>query len=703
MIESNRIIHRIEAGGILLAVIVMVQATVHAQTASSEETDNTRYLEEVVVESRRGRVEDGKIVFVPTKKEKQLANSAVTLIQSMSLPILRVENGAIKTANGGDVKIYINGRPADEVDLATFWPLHARCVEYMVNPQEGEFAGDRNVVNFVMTDYEIGGITKINVIQEYPLSGDYNVASKFVYKGSFTLGALVDANFTDYNMNSSSGAETFRNLYYNHMFYDEIKNEEKVSGATKNHGVSGAIVQKYFTQKFGCMHQLKFRWSKYPGILSEGEKVWTPGLFGDDYYGRYSESSSVVPGVSGMYRWVISPRWYLNGEWQYTYSRNKYAAWDKTGEMSAIDNGTSESVNSFSFKITPTFILSPKFTFNYVLTGDFTNYSTDYSGSTSAACIQRRQDIDNYLGCWWNITGSLYVYASPRLSFSLWQIEPVKEKQINPSVSVGGQWSANSKLDLSAEVQFNRYSANPNELNPVLVQSSELMWLKGNPYLHNSDMWSGYLGINYLPFNRLSLSLHNNYSKTGGGTLFEYTPMDESNGGLLKTAYNTSSGDRFTSTLGVNTSFFERKLTLHLQGSYAYTSESMTRINMHTFDWRVDASYTLGNVRLSVNYRSPMKSLSNGGRQTTRISSNLDVSLTYGLKQLYMDFTVYNIFHKYSKQSVVYQSPNYSFSSENLSLGRVICLNLTYTFGYGKEITPQIEASIPDAKSSVLH
>ncbi|MDE5774099.1 MAG: hypothetical protein K2H86_06555 [Muribaculaceae bacterium] len=243
---------------LLLAVIILLPTAIGAQTASKDETDNTKYLEEVVVEANRGWVEDGKIVFVPTKKEKQLANSAATLIQSMSLPILRVENGAIKTTNGRDVTIYINGRPADEVDLATFWPKHAQRVEYMENPQEGEYAGNRNVVNFVMTDYEIGGITKINGIQEYPLSGHYNVASKFVYKSSFTLGALVYANFTDYNMNRSTGTETFRNLYYNGRFHDVIKNEEEVRGATKNHGVSGAIVQKYFTQKFGCMHQLKF-------------------------------------------------------------------------------------------------------------------------------------------------------------------------------------------------------------------------------------------------------------------------------------------------------------------------------------------------------------------------------------------------------------------------------------------------------------
>ncbi|MDE5552214.1 MAG: outer membrane beta-barrel family protein, partial [Muribaculaceae bacterium] len=196
------------------------------------------------------------------------------------------------------------------------------------------------------------------------------------------------------------------------------------------------------------------------------------------------------------------------------------------------------------------------------------------------------------------------------------------------SVSVGCEWSAGRKLNLNGEVQYNRYSANPDELNPVLVRSSELMWLKGNPYLHNPDMWSGYLGINYLPFDRLSLSLHNLYSRDNGGTLFEFTPMDAEKGGLLKTAYNTSSSDSFSSTLGVNTSFFDRKLTLHLQGSYIYKNESLTRTDMHTFSWSVDASYTLGNVRLALNYRSPMKSLSNGGRQTTRISGHIDASLT---------------------------------------------------------------------------
>ncbi|MDE6295003.1 MAG: hypothetical protein K2M03_02960 [Muribaculaceae bacterium] len=83
-----------------------------------------------------------------------------------------------------------------------------------------------------------------------------------------------------------------------------------------------------------------------------------------------------------------------------------------------------------------------------------------------------------------------------------------------------------------------------------------------------------------------------------------------------------------TSAGAQTTSFFDRKLTLHLQGSYIYKNESLTRTDMHTFSWSVDASYTLGNVRLALNYRSPMKSLSNGGRQTTRISGHIDASLT---------------------------------------------------------------------------
>ena len=703
MIDTFADTYRISVRCILLVGILLFYTAVYARGASTDEVDNTKYLEEIVVEAKRGWVEDGKIVFIPTKKEKQLSNSAASLIQSMSLPILRTEDGSIKTINGNDVKIFINGRLASDVELATFWPKHAQRVEYMVNSQDGNYAGYRNVVNFVMIDYEIGGITKIDAQQEFPLSGAYSVASKFVYKSKFSLGAIVNTEFSDYNINISSGWEIFRNVYYNQQFYDEIKSEEKVNNATKNHGISGAIVQRYVSKMFGCMHQFKLRWSKSPGILSEGNKAWMPSLFGDDYYGYYSKSSSFVPGVSGMYRWTISPRWILNGEWEYLYNQNKSEAWSKTGDMTPIDNNTVESVNSFNFRISPSFYMSPKFMFNYVLVGDFTSYKTNYSGSATASCLQSRQNVDNSFNVYWNITNSLYVVANPRLNISLWQIEQVNEKQINPSVSVGAEWSANSRLNIMGEIQYNCYSANPNELNPVLVQSSELMWLKGNPYLMNNDAWFTVLSVNYLPLNRLSFSFHNNYSRSNGGILFEYTPMDKDYGGVLKTAYNTSSSDHFSSSLGIHTSFFERTLTLHLQGIYNFAKEYLTKIDLHTFNWRVDASYTLGNVRLSLNYRSPVKALSNGGRETIREASRFDVSLTYGWNNLYMDFTLIDLFHKYSKQSVVYESQNYSFSTKNYNVGRAFSINLTYTFGYGKEINPNINASIPEAKTNVLH
>ncbi len=67
---------------------------------------------------------------------------------------------------GGAVTIFINGNPADDTDLRTFWPQNAIRVEYIQNPDDPKFRGATNVVNFIMKEYTFGGLTKLDVMAD---------------------------------------------------------------------------------------------------------------------------------------------------------------------------------------------------------------------------------------------------------------------------------------------------------------------------------------------------------------------------------------------------------------------------------------------------------------------------------------------------------------------------------------------------------
>ena len=134
-----------------------------AETAAADTVATE--LKEVVVKSERAWVEGDKIVFIPNKREKNLSNSPASLVQKMNIPTVMVDEGSdvIKSTTGKTVVVFINGKRAQDTDLATFWPKQAKRVEYMVNPKDPCYEGNEFVINFVMSEYEVGGVTRINL------------------------------------------------------------------------------------------------------------------------------------------------------------------------------------------------------------------------------------------------------------------------------------------------------------------------------------------------------------------------------------------------------------------------------------------------------------------------------------------------------------------------------------------------------------
>ena len=127
----------------------------------SENDVKTTTLQELVVTSDYAWVDGEKFVFVPRKNEKNLATDAISLIENMHIPVLYVDKGNIKSRTGGSVSIFINGVPADDMDMSTFWPKNALRVEFMESSPDPKFEGKHNILNFIMKDYALGGLTKL--------------------------------------------------------------------------------------------------------------------------------------------------------------------------------------------------------------------------------------------------------------------------------------------------------------------------------------------------------------------------------------------------------------------------------------------------------------------------------------------------------------------------------------------------------------
>lgn len=180
-------------------------------TLADEKSDSvaSKELEEVVVTGDRAWIQDGVINVIPSKQEKKLSNSPETLLKSMHLPFLKVNEGKVTTLSGESVSFFINGEQVNEVDLATFWPKNVTLVQYMENPNDPKYAGATYVINFKMREYEAGGVTRIDGRQAFPNRGIYTAASKVQYK-KWTYGAMFKGDYYRDHRSSMTGEKNIK-------------------------------------------------------------------------------------------------------------------------------------------------------------------------------------------------------------------------------------------------------------------------------------------------------------------------------------------------------------------------------------------------------------------------------------------------------------------------------------------------------------
>ena len=85
-----------------ILIVILGFCSLHLMADDSIKVHN---LDEIVVRNSRSWVDGNKIVFVPTRHEKNLSNSPESLLKNMHLPVIRKVNGTLKGRNGEDITI----------------------------------------------------------------------------------------------------------------------------------------------------------------------------------------------------------------------------------------------------------------------------------------------------------------------------------------------------------------------------------------------------------------------------------------------------------------------------------------------------------------------------------------------------------------------------------------------------------------------
>ena len=107
-----------------------------------------------------------------------------------------------------------------------------------------------------------------------------------------------------------------------------------------------------------------------------------------------------------------------------------------------------------------------------------------------------------------------------------------------------------------------------------------------------------------------------------------------------------------------------------------------------------------GNNMIVLHYRDRSKAFANGGSQVNTNRGRLSLAYTFGKDNLNVFVQIDDILNKHSRNIVNEYNGPYSMYSTQFGIGRNISVQVTYTFDYGKKVSPGIDINTSDTSTT---
>lgn len=688
----------------LFSILTLLSIIFNIKAQETTDSVKVKTLEELVVKSERAWIEGDKAVFIPSKSEKNLAYDPITLLQNMNIPTLVSDGNGLRSINGSPVSIFINGEPAEDVDINTFWPKQAKRVEYMENPSDPRFRGARVVVNFIMPKYVVGGVTRLIGIQTIPNFGKYNLSSKLEYK-KWTFGALVDAGYTRDHRTNYSGEDEYLDLWYNGEHHDKISNHLEGKNYVRNNNFNVSLNVRHTTPKHAITHSIGFRGNINPGSGSLNSDFWNPDLFSSNSSFSRNNLKSYSPQIRGNYFFQLSNIWSLVFGWNYNLSRNKSVSVYELNGNSPIDNNVEETLNSTAISISPFVRVGKTVTLAMDLKTSMNWYDISYGGSTNLNQNQWRGETDAIFKFYWYPNNKFSISLMPELLTTYWKVGDLKRTtSVDPLISASLYWAPTRKFSMSLYPVVRAVRASAADAGDVMIRQSELIWLKGNPNLKTGTVMNPSINFTWLPANFLSTSASISYNHQTNMIISIYEPATKDREGLIKRYENAAPLDRLYLDANLNFRFLNNRFNVNLQPTFNRDIQhGQYGRTLSWFRMRGSMGYSINNCRLAVVYGGPEKWLSEGGIEQNWKADDWSFTFSYGNGNLNFSASIEDIFHDRMKMKRDIMAGNFQSHKISYATGRSLRLVLTYIFGYGKKVNQSIDVYTPtEVKSGAL-
>lgn len=690
---------------IVMAAAAFCAITAGAQNEASDST-KTKELKEVIVEGQIQRTSATVSTYLPTKRQKNAAQTGPELLNHMAIPQLGLISGNSVTTNSGQkVDLYIDFVPASEQELSGMNMSDVKKVEYYDFPQDPRFQGSEHVVNFIMQKYEYGGYVKAYANEFFVSnSGQLNLYSKFQYR-RMTYDLAVGRWYSNNSHLSQGIVETYRLPQFDGSLKVFERISEPVGSKVRQQSYWPTFKATYSTGKVLMVNTFGANFFKSPKECSNGTVRYVPADYPSTEYSDLKDSRSNSITYSGYWNFILPHNSSLSFNPYYSYSHtNQHTLYSET--MGAIfANGAKDNSHRATASLRFVHDFGKWGSVTGILNGTLLSNRTCYSGTSNAT--DRLTTYRVGPGVFYNFkTRNFNGLIGTGFNYDHSKFGDTSEHSMQPWVDVSVQYAFNNRNSISADFHHATWTLASSYRSTAVIQSNPLFSYTGNPDVNPYKSYDLSLRYVYMPENRFNLSAFCNSMLITDRYAYVY---EASSDGILRTIQQKGIGNYWSMLYGIQGTARLLNNSLMVNGQVAHR---IVR-NGTPFDWTkqrvlwyLQAFYYVGGWNFGLQYQSPQEYCDgyvNGAWIKDKSAYTLIVG--WGNSAWSLQARLTNPFRwNWKAGTSETTSANYDVRKTfyNTSYHCYVLVSATYTFGFGKKIQRGNEASQQMGTSSSI-
>lgn len=671
-------------------------------------------LKAVNVEGDVATAEYDKTVYLPTQRQKRIAQNTIDLLRIVGITQISVNpaNNSVTTKSGKDVAIFFDYLEASEGELEGLNSADVKKIEYIDYPSDPRFQNKEHVLNILLHKREFGGYTKISAEERF-LNGFRNnssIFSKFSHK-RMTYDLYV-GDFNAINHHSGTDYESKYNLIDPSGTYSWVdRNETLDFSKERTDKYPVTFRATYATTNTQISNMLLFTEESCPQNIQKGivnySRSDTPSDHPLDYTHQSSFSYKDI-GWHGNYSFLFPKDYSLNVATYFIYGRNHDNAMYRLSlpDLFMSTTNAKEDAYQIRMEMTAKKQLSTKH-----------SLSLHFLGGTDINHIHYQGDNNYNMDFRLPYFGGFAIYNFRNGKFTLntqaggmWERPEIGQKKLNdfyPALIASLSYVPSTKN----RIQFSAFCATSTPNAAVrgsnVVRINELLYHGGNPSLKSNRFLRLTLNYTWLPCNKFHMTIFGDFFKRFNTFAPCYSHYN--NGTAILKSY-TNSGEFLHTSVGLdfNLNLLDNNLQLTAAPSLdIYKNTGYYHITHHPVEFNMMATYYLNKFYILGYYRLGNRYMYDNtktgiyvqGRDFYQISAGWSNSKV-NIRLTAMDF----LRNDWVCATQELSAPIYKEKSRMISntSHRRISISLTYTFSYGKKVKRTNEVGEQNGTNSAI-